>query len=78
MSAQIDTSNKFQVAAAVNGQITLHPIDDALHLAAWLVLVADPDGERFHEVLGAVQADNDIGCALMPTRRPRLGTLAQA
>lgn len=61
----IDTSKKFKVAATVNGQITVTPlagrlsIDDALHLAAWLVLVADPDGEPFQEVLGAIQTDND-------------------
>jgi hypothetical protein len=65
VSAQIDTSNKFQVAASVSGEIVLAPIagrlsiDDALHLAAWLVLVADPDGERFQEVLGTIQREND-------------------
>lgn len=65
MASKIDTSNKFKVAASGSGGIVLAPIagrlsiNDALHLAAWLVLVADPDGERFQEVLGAIQTDND-------------------
>ena len=65
MATAIDTSNKFKVATSVSGAIVLAPIlgrlsiDDALHLAAWLVLVADPDGERFQEVLGTIHLEND-------------------
>jgi hypothetical protein len=44
------------VLASIAGRLS---IDDALALAAWLVVVADLDGKRFQEVLGAIQTDND-------------------
>lgn len=59
-----DTSNKFKVVAVGDRIGTLEPIpqsmsrEDALLLAAWIVLLADPDGEHFQMVLGSVQTDN--------------------
>jgi hypothetical protein len=60
MPDQIDTINDHLVG--VNGfgvVITLPPAapmdrDEALRLAAWLVAVADPGGERFEEIRNAV------------------------
>ena len=55
MASESDTSNKLKVAAGVAGEIVLAPIlgrlsiDVALTVAPWLVLVADPDSERFQE-----------------------------
>lgn len=60
----IDTSNKFKVATMAGGQVVLElPVgrlsrDDALNLAAWIVTVADPDGEHFQTVLGSVMTDH--------------------
>jgi hypothetical protein len=58
----MDTFNKF--AVGVQGdKITIFNIvgparisnDEALNLAAWLVSLADPDGEKFTDMLSAVQ-----------------------
>lgn len=60
----IDTANKFKVVATIGGAVQLAPIagdltrEDALNLAAWLVYVADPDGEHFQTVLGSVMTDH--------------------
>lgn len=62
----IDTSNKFKVAAH-SGRVFIDigphrvvdlPRDDALNLAAWIVQLADPDGEHFQAVLGSVMTDH--------------------
>lgn len=59
---EIETFNKFFVGATSNGIRLMRPPtgelshDDALNLAAWLVAVADPGGERFAEVLAAVES----------------------
>jgi hypothetical protein len=56
----IDTTNKFMVALRTNaGTVILNPPgamskDDALNLAAWLVVVADTDNS-FPAVLDAIQ-----------------------
>jgi len=66
MSDGIDTSNKFLVVAHEDS-ILFNPAgaamsrvskQDALNLAAWLVLTADSDGERFTCVLQTIQAEN--------------------
>lgn len=58
---EIDTTNKFIVAAQGDAIRVMRPHmatamskDDALNLAAWLVALADPGGERFAQVLVAV------------------------
>ncbi len=56
----MDTSNKFGVSIQ-GGNIVLlnarHVLskDEALNLAAYLVSMADPGGDKFAEVLTAVQ-----------------------
>lgn len=58
----MDTFNKFMVGAQ-GDKITLLNIrgpsylskDEALNLAAWLVSLADPGGEKFTDMLSAVQ-----------------------
>lgn len=62
----IDTSNKSHVEVVVDG-ISFDgrdtPVwlsrDDALNLAAWIVLRADPDGEHFQTVLGTIMLSQD-------------------
>ena len=60
----IDTTNKFRVVAHLDHMVTLAPIpgylthEDALQLAAWLVVIVDPQGARFAELLSAVQSKN--------------------
>lgn len=62
-----DTSNKFKLVIVGDRLGALEPIPqsmsraEALLLAAWIVLLADPDGEEFQTVLGSVQTDNDDG-----------------
>lgn len=59
---EIDIMNKFGVTFVNSGiSIMLPPRgtiskDDALVLAAWLVCLADPLGDRFAKVLEAVQS----------------------
>lgn len=58
----MDTTNKFRVVAHLDRMVTLTPIpgylthDDALRLAAWLVAIVDPQGDRFAALLSAVQS----------------------
>jgi hypothetical protein len=65
MASTFDTSNRFKLVTAGDRIGSTEPIpqsmsrDEALLLAAWLVLLADPDGEQFQLVLGSVQTDND-------------------
>lgn len=69
MSDQIDTSNKFNVRRRPDASLEFgmlaaldalpFSVDDALNLAAWLVVKADPDGEYFQIVLGAIQTEHD-------------------
>ena len=60
----IDTTNKFRVVAHLDRTVTLAPIpgylthDDALRLAARLVAIVDPQGNRFAALLSAVQSEN--------------------
>ncbi|CAN1724402.1 conserved protein of unknown function [Hyphomicrobium sp. 1Nfss2.1] len=60
MSEEIDVMNKFGVSVGGGGIALLVPPrtpmtkDEALVLAAWLVALADPLGERFEKVLDAV------------------------
>ena len=67
MSDQIDTSNKFNVQRRRDATVTFGvlatldamplSLDDALNIAAWLALKADPGGEHFKSVLSAIQTD---------------------
>ena len=57
----MDTSNKYLVGVAGDGRLHLQmpprgPMtkDEALLLAAWMVALADPGGERFEKILAAV------------------------
>lgn len=61
----IDTANKFQVGSFGGNRLIILGIppvfgmtpDDALNLAAWLVAIAEPMGNRkFAEVLEAVKS----------------------
>lgn len=60
----IDTFNKFVVGVGIGGIaiVNLKALqtwiskDDALVLAAWLVVLADEDGTRFAKVLEAVRS----------------------
>lgn len=59
---EIDTTNRFMVAARGNGELVimmppLAPLstEDALTLAAWIVAVTGED-ERFAAILAAVQS----------------------
>lgn len=61
MSTEIDTSNlPFMVAMQGDKIVIMRPptrpltIDEALNLAAWLVALSDPLGERFNKMLQAV------------------------
>lgn len=63
MAENIDTTNRYFVGAHTGGRvmITLPPLapmspDEALTLAAWLVAVADPIGDRFEEIFTAVMS----------------------
>lgn len=59
-----DTSNKFLVGLAGVGFGSVHVLnpaalrpmsqDDAILLAAWLVALADPGGEKFQDILKRV------------------------
>lgn len=60
----IDTFNKYMVGARPGGSVIIFnaptcrqaiTAEDALVLAAWLVTLADPTGEKFAVVLEAVQ-----------------------
>lgn len=57
----MDTTNKYMVSALGDRLLILNPPkntiskDDALLLAAWLVVLADPAEEEFEAVLFAVQ-----------------------
>ena len=57
---EVDTTNEFMVSSTMDGQVSvLMPVrgvsrDQALTLAAWLVLMADPSEERFEEIKEAV------------------------
>lgn len=54
----IDTTNRFLVGARGDSVIIMRrpnaelSKEDALNLAAWLVALADPDGEEFKAVRG--------------------------
>jgi hypothetical protein len=69
MRFQKDTSNKFGVTATPDAisfstGLTLSlPVQDALELAAWIVVRADPDGERFQAILAGVKIAADEGPA---------------
>ena len=60
MTDEVDTSNKFMVGVSGARICFLKPIpnvismDDAVSLAAWLVALADPTGEKFETVHEAV------------------------
>jgi hypothetical protein len=60
--SDIDTANRFMVACQGDLVIVMAPPmlpmtrDFALNLAAYLVCMADPLGERFAQVLKAVQS----------------------
>lgn len=62
MADEIDTTNKFMVGMNGGGLAILIPPHrtisnaDAILLAAWLVALADPGGERFSVVLEAIQS----------------------
>lgn len=57
----IDTSNDYLVGARGDGLVVMRPprsltMDEALRFAAWLVVMADGQGEhRFSDVLSAVE-----------------------
>lgn len=57
-----DTTNHGVVSAKGDRVIILNPPhhamekDEALVFAAWIVAIADPTGERFRQVLDAVQS----------------------
>jgi hypothetical protein len=57
----LDTFNKYMVGMAHNGLVIMNPprtvmsTEEALVLAAWIVSMADPLGEKFAEALTAVQ-----------------------
>jgi hypothetical protein len=63
MEAKIETFNKFLVGVHGDRIVMMNSeeltgslsADDALLLAAYLVTLADPNGERFAKVLEAVQ-----------------------
>jgi hypothetical protein len=58
---KIDTFNKFLVGLRGETIVIVSPplaplsVDDALLLAAYLVVMADPDGEKFEAVKAAVE-----------------------
>jgi hypothetical protein len=60
MPDQIDAMNDHLVGVNGSGVVIVVPPtapmgrDEALRLAAWLVAVADPGGERFEEIRNAV------------------------
>jgi hypothetical protein len=58
----MDTFNKFMVGVQADKVVILNIVgpsylskDEALNLAAWLVSLADPGGEKFTDMLSAVQ-----------------------
>lgn len=59
----MNTFNKYIVGMAHNGLVIMNPpraamsTEEALVLAAWIVSMADPLGEKFAEALKAVQND---------------------
>lgn len=60
---QIETMNDHLVGSRGDGMVTmmLMPVlpmtrDEALRLAAWLIVCADPEGSRFSEIYRAVMS----------------------
>lgn len=61
MNESIETINDHMVGVRGDGMVTvlvppfapMEP-DEALRLAAWLALVADPSGERFEQIRSAI------------------------
>ena len=59
----MSVENKFYVAANVVGDVSILAFsrsmkrEDALNLAAWIVLLADPVGEDFSKVLEECKRD---------------------
>lgn len=60
MADELNSSNKFMVGVSGARVVFLKPLphtismDDAVNLAAWLVALADPAGEKFESVHEAV------------------------
>lgn len=58
----VDTTNDHFVGVNDFGVVVAMPpvapmaVDEALRLAAWLVAVADPGGDRFQQILTAVRS----------------------
>lgn len=59
--APIDTSNEFMIGASADTIVLHAPIphvlsrDQAIRLAAWLAVLADPQGEQFNRTLQAIR-----------------------
>lgn len=60
--SEIDTSNDHMVGIRSGGIVFSYPPthwpmtrDESLRMAAWIVVLADPEGERFQAILDAIQ-----------------------